>query len=197
MSQEQNAALLYECLKLFGAASCIPPEKARTATLGELWAAKQRVLLLWGDETFAPTRPDVLGERPTSILSPWARDGRAQNRASRAKFRRILEAFMAEGRAADDNRLRVLQCVSGPNAAMIVAGLLAGCGTVLNLKSHGLAMNRELEGWLRDAWYPSIDDGTLAVNIVLLDFATLCGTLVEAVISLNLKPESRWSYPIL
>ena len=184
VSQAQQAALLGQCLELFGAAGCIPPEKVKTATLGELWAAKTRVLLLWGDAEFAATRPDVLCERPSSILSPWAGDGRTQNEATRAKFRRILETFMAED-PGDDRRLRVLQTVSGPNATMIVTGLF----TCANLKSHGRAMNKDVERWLRGAWRPGLEDGTLAVNIVLLDFVNLCGSLVDAIIRLNLGPD--------
>ena len=181
VSQAQQAALLGQCLELFGVAGCIPPEKVKTATLGELWAAKTRVLLLWGDAEFAPTRPDVLCERPSSILSPWAGDGRTQNEATRAKFRRWLETFMAED-PGDDARLRVLQTVSGPNATMIVTGLF----TCANLKSHGRAMNKDVERWFRGAWRPGLEDGTLAVNIVLLDFVNLCGSLVDAIIRLNL-----------
>jgi len=184
VSQAQQAALLGQCLELFSAAGCIPPEKAKTATLGELWAAKTRVLLLWGDAQFAPTRPDVLCSRPSSILSPWAGDGRTQNEATRSKFRRILEAFMAED-AEGDTRLRVLQAVSGPNATMVVTGLLLGCGAMSNLKSHGRAMNKDLERWLGGAWRPGLEDGTLTVNIVLLDFVNLCGSLVDAIIRLN------------
>ena len=48
-----------------------------------------------------------------------------------------------------DTRLRVLQTVSGPNATMVVTGLLIGCGTLSNLKSHGRAMNKDVERWLR------------------------------------------------
>ena len=65
-----------------------------------------QVLLLWGDVQFVATRPDVLCPRPSSILSPWAGDGYTQNARSRRKFRRILEAFMAED-AEDDARLAV------------------------------------------------------------------------------------------
>ena len=186
VSQAQQAALLGQCLELFGVAGCIPPEKAKTATIGELWTAKTRVLLLWGDAQFAPTRPDNLCERPSSIYSPWAGDGRTQNEATRSKFRRWLEAFMAED-PGDDAMLRVLQTVSGPNATMIVTGLLLGS----NLKSHGRAMNKDVERWLRGAWRPGLEDGTLAVNIVLLDFVNLCGSLVDAIIRLNLGPDQE------
>ena len=55
---------------------------------------------------------------------------------------------MAED-AEGDTRLRVLQAVSGPNATMVVTGLLIGCGTLSNLKSHGRAMNKDVERWLR------------------------------------------------
>jgi len=188
VTQAQQASLLGECLELFGAAGCIRPDKVKKATLGELWAAKTRVLLLWGDAQFAPTRPDVLCQRPSNILSPWAGDGRTQNKASRAKFRHILEAFMAE-EAEDDTRLRVLQTVSGPNATMVVTGLLIGCGSLSNLKSHGRAMNKDVERWLRGAWRSGLEDGMLAVNIVLLDFVNLCSSLVDALIRLNLSPD--------
>ena len=184
VTQAEQATLLAQCLELFSAAGVIPPAKAKTATLAELWAAKTRVLLLWGDVQFVATRPDVLCPRPSSILSPWAGDGYTQNARSRRKFRRILEAFMAED-AEDDTRLdlaltrtrtltrtlyrtltptlaltlpltltrlRVLQTVSGPNVTMVVTGLLLGCGALSNLKSHGRAMNKDLERWLRGAW---------------------------------------------
>jgi len=187
VTQAEQATLLGQCLELFSAAGVIPPAKAKTATLAELWAAKTRVLLLWGDAQFAPSRPDVLCPRPSSILSPWAGDGYTQNARSRRKFRRILEVFMAED-AEDDARLRVLQTVSGPNVTMVIAGLLLGCGALSNLKSHGRAMNKDLERWLRGAWRVGLEDGTLSVNIVLLDFVNLCGSLVDAVIRLNLGP---------
>jgi len=91
---------------------------------------------------------------------------------------------MAED-AEGDTRLRVLQAVSGPNATMVVTGLLLGCGAMSNLKSHGRAMNKDLERWLGGAWRPGLEDGTLTVNIVLLDFVNLCGSLVDAIIRLN------------
>ena len=85
----------------------------------------------------------------------------------------------------------MLQTVSGPNATMVVTGLLIGCGSLSNLKSHGRAMNKDVERWLRGAWRPGLEDGTLAVNIVLLDFVNLCGSLVDAIIRLNLGPDQE------
>ena len=46
----------------------------------------------------------------------------------------------------------MLQTVSGPNVTMVITGLLLGCGALSNLKSHGRAMNKDLERWLRGAW---------------------------------------------
>jgi hypothetical protein len=33
-----------------------------------------------------------------------------------------------------------------------------------NLKSHGRAMNKDLERWLGGGWRPGLEDGTLTVN---------------------------------
>ena len=43
VTQAEQATLLAQCLELFSAAGVIPPAKAKTATLAELWAAKTRV----------------------------------------------------------------------------------------------------------------------------------------------------------
>lgn len=108
LATEDHAGLLDTCLALFGPAACIPPGRAG-ASLESLWAAEQRVLLLWGDKAFAPTRPNVLHERPLAIRSPWAGAGQTASAASRRRFKARLEGYVAaaEGDTAVRAAVRV------------------------------------------------------------------------------------------
>ena len=96
--------LLASILQIFGAEAITPPCEAR-APLSELWAKRRRVLLLWGDAAFAPTRPELVLERPPIISSPWAGIGRWVNPAARRKLKAILEGYMVSS-----SRLRTFPC---------------------------------------------------------------------------------------
>ena len=184
LTPEDHGGLVQRVEALFAGCGIIPPSRAR-ATLREHWAAKQRVLVLYGSKEHAPTRPELLLERPAGIISPWAGDGHTKNRAARLAFKDKLEAYMQDAAIGRGGRLFALQCVSGPDTRMIVLSLLSG-GRLSNLQVHALQLNSELGGWIAE-WMPRFEDATFALNIVLLDFCTSCTELMELIVGLNVR----------
>lgn len=92
-------------------------------------------------------------------------------------------AAVERGRQAE--RLFVLQCVSGPSLAMVVRSL-PSYARRSNLRSHAISLNEQLvRDWIPE-WMSRFRSGELRMNIVLLDFATLCPDLVQTIIRLNM-----------
>ena len=89
----EHELLLDSIRHLFGAEAITPPAEAR-APLSELWAKRRRVVLLCGDAAFAPTRPELVLERPSSISSPWAGNGQTRDAAARCALKAKLERYM-------------------------------------------------------------------------------------------------------
>ena len=81
-------------------------------------------------------------------------------------------------------RLFVLQCVSGPDVLMIGRALLS-YAISYNLRTCAIEANRELHDvWLPE-WRAQFRSGELPLNIVLIDFLTICPELVHAIVASN------------
>ena len=101
------------------------------------------------------------------------------------------QAEAAAERARTEQRQQrffVLQCVSGPSVRMVVRSLLS-YGRASNLRTHAVECNRQLKDVWIPEWMPRFHSGELALNIVLLDFVTLCPELIQTIVHYNVRPQ--------
>ncbi len=161
-------------------ATMIADAATSRATLEHIWSLNRRIVVLYGHSMAAE-----LGfiDRPSAICSPWAGNGKLLNASSRRTFKKVLESYMD---ASTNDKLFVLQCVSGPSTGMIVRSLATGA-LAMNIRTTAQTLlKKDLPSWLQEWTHDEKRLNTL--NIILLDFISskgACGDLIDAIIRLN------------
>lgn len=163
-------------------------------TLAELWSVDQRVLVSYGDtheNAHVFHSNNWLHRRSDIVHSPWA------NVEDARLLRPGLEQFLAVGRPKQQ-QLFVLQGVLTPRTGTILkgvggkfcCGVLRWCGYFFPQSIQELAMSFEdsLCSWLQE-WHADHDHPRC--NVVMVDYATDTGKVIDLAIMLNSERHQR------
>eukprot|EP00736_Rhodelphis_marinus_P008841 Rmarinus@m.25588 len=160
---------LVETLKYRFGDIVVSPRRDANVTVGELWAAKERIVILYGNEDVASRHPDFIWHT-SRIHSSWA------NAQRLPLLKTFLNAVVRRRRRFD--HFHVLQGLLTPDGAMIACGLIPFSGKPSSLRDLALITNPAVLRWVCRDWK---EDN---INVIICDFVEdTC--FVDAAIEIN------------
>lgn len=165
MTTDSHNALVSKLISTFG--DILAPRSFTVdTTVNDLWAKKQRVIVLYGNNAAVAANAQLWPQ--SSIRSPWP------NKTDTASLKNALERELPNRQT---DRFFVLQGVLTPDGEMIKKGFLPGHPD--SLEAVAKEVTPKVVNWIKDLW------ANQNLNIVIVDWFEVSSSYVDVVKSLN------------
>lgn len=170
MTANSHRSLVSTLISTFSSV-LIPRSKTVNATVNDLWSAKQRVVILYDDETSVQTNSQLWFQN--SISSTWP------NKQDIASLKEVLQEELQN---PPMDKFFVLQGILTPDLGMIAKGLVPFTSDPGSLESLAENVTPVVVSWIKQLWYDK------SLNIIIVDWAGM-SALVDVI---KTTLERRW-----